>query len=403
MLGERERRPVRYARGMSEPALSRQDRTQILVAWAGWVVLAAVMAALVYGDPVGRSVTPNYRDAARAFMDSAPMYKPGAQGWLYLPSSAVLYVPFMLGPVWLGEVGYRIVITALYAWALWQVAVLASPRRLGDYFPAMTLLAMPLAAGAIRNGQMNIPLGASMALATAAMAAGRGWVAASWLALGWLTKPLGLILALLAGALKPRWIAPIGLSIIVATLLPFANLNWTYVAQIQREGVAKVFEAAGPTGVVYADLGGLLNTLGIDPPRALMTAIRVVAAFGTLALSWLALRRFATGQGWIIVFTLASAYLMLFNPRTEGVSYPILMPGLAALTCWAVFRDRVIGRSALLLVICVVMAAAHVVSKGGDVALRPAATLVLLGLLAADVLRARPVPTPPAPSPAAVH
>ena len=200
------------------------------------------------------------------------------------------------------------------------MAILASPQRLGDYFPAMTLLAMPLAAGAIRNGQMNIALDASMALASVAMAAGRGWVEAGWLALGWLTKPLGLILALLAGALRPGWIAPSLLLIFAGTLLPFANPNWTYVAQIQRAGASKVFEAAGPTGVVHADLGGLLNTLGIDPPRALMTAIRVVAAVGTLALSWLALRRFAPGQGWILVLTFASAYLTLFNPRTEGVS-----------------------------------------------------------------------------------
>jgi len=101
--------------GMSELALTRQDRAQIVVAWVGWAVLAIVVSVLVYADLVGRSVTPNYRDAAQAFMDSAPMYNPGAQGWLYLPGSAVLYVPFTLGPVWVGEIGYWIVITALYA------------------------------------------------------------------------------------------------------------------------------------------------------------------------------------------------------------------------------------------------------------------------------------------------
>jgi len=79
------------------------------------------------------------------------------------------------------------------------------------------------------------------------------------------------------------------------------------------------------------------------------------------------------------------------------------MPGLAALTCWAVFRDRANGRSVLLLALCLVMAAAHVVFKAGDVALHPAATLILLGLLAANVMFAREAVKSPAPPPAAVH
>jgi len=56
---------------------------------------------------------------------------------------------------------------------------MASPRGQGDYFPVMTLLAIPCAAGAIRNGQMNIPLGACMALAADALWRWRDWSAAA--------------------------------------------------------------------------------------------------------------------------------------------------------------------------------------------------------------------------------
>jgi len=59
------------------------------------------------------------------------------------------------------------------------VARMASPRGQGDYFPVMTLLAIPCAAGAIRNGQMNIPLGACMALAADALWRWRDWSAAA--------------------------------------------------------------------------------------------------------------------------------------------------------------------------------------------------------------------------------
>jgi len=96
-----------------------------------------------------------------------------------LPNSALLYSAFALGPRWFGEALYRVLITMLYAWGLWRVARMASPRGQGDYFPVMTLLAIPCAAGAIRNGQMNIPLGACMALAADALWRWRDWSAAA--------------------------------------------------------------------------------------------------------------------------------------------------------------------------------------------------------------------------------
>ena len=109
--------------------LAQRDRVCIGIAWCGWAVLAVVMAVMVIRDPEGRSVTPVYREALRAFFANEPMYHEGAKGWLYLPSSALLYWPFTLGPVWFGEALYRLVSTAFYAWAVWRVAILASPRR----------------------------------------------------------------------------------------------------------------------------------------------------------------------------------------------------------------------------------------------------------------------------------
>lgn len=363
--------------------LSPRDRTQIIAAWIGWAVLTLVMVVLVIREPVLRSVTPAYRNASDAFWTGGVMYQPGQHGWLYLPNSALLYSPFTLGPIWLGEAIYRVLMTVAFAWGLWSIARLASPRGKGDYFPLMTLLTVPVVAGSIRNGQMNVPLGACMALAAASMAAARTWPAAAWLALGILTKPTGIVMPMLVGALRPRVNFVLVPLVILVFALPFIKGDVPYALDLYRQGFAKMKEAAAPGAGTFADLTGMLSVVGVDPPLWLMTAARALAALITLGLAWLALRRNTPADGWILVLALACSYLMLFNPRTEGVGYPILMPPLTAITCWMLFRDRRLALGGLLLALCGIMATAHLFKPGGggDVFLRPLGTCVFIGVL----------------------
>ena len=354
-----------------------------------------------------RSVTPVYRKALAAFFANEPMYHEGAKGWLYLPSSALLYWPFTLGPVWFGEALYRLVSTAFYAWAVWRVAIRASPRRAAgasglqaaDYFPVMTLLAIPVAAGAIRNGQMNIALGAAMAVGFCELAAARYVIAAAWLSLGVWTKPPGVVPALLAMGVTPkvRFIASLVIGMILSVAVMHVNLNLAYVREQFHQGMAKVLEAGGPDVGVFDDLGGALSTFQVPAPEWLMTGLRVGAAVGVWVLSLVALRRRERGEAWVIILTLCASYLMVFNPRTEGVSYPILMPGLAAVTCWALFKYRCKIGSPIMLAINLVMMTAQFLfpllakllgsdGAGGDKALRPIATCLLMVILAVDVL-----------------
>jgi alpha-1,2-mannosyltransferase len=372
--------------------LSRQDRIQITAAWAGWAVLTLVMVVLVIIDPVNRSVTPNYRIASDAFWNRTEMYLPGQHGWLYLPNSALLYTPFTFGPVWLGEAVFRVVIAGLFAWGLWKVAVLASPRRAGDYFPLMTLLAIPITAGSIRNGQMNVPLGACMALSAVAMAGARTWPAAAWLALGVLTKPTGIVMPMLLGALRPGLLPKLIPLLVVVFALPLVRGDVGYAIELYRKGFEKMVEAARPGAGTFADLTGMLSTVGIESSHTVMTLVRAAAALATLVLAWLALRRWPVADAWIIVLGLACSYLMLFNPRTEGVGYPILMPPLTAITCWMLFRDRRLVVGGLLTGLGVLMGVAHVFSPGGggDVFLRPLGTIAFLALLIVMVLTGWP-------------
>jgi len=253
---------------------------------------------------------------------------------------------------------------------------------------------------------------------------------------------------MLAGALRPRTLVPMGLLVVASLSLPFLKPERGYVIEQYRAGIAKVMEAGDPGPDRFADVGGMLATMGIDVPADVLTVLRAAAAVGVLALSWVALRNsgadpiaswhrwfdragllkrevtdasagvgtsaggsspHAQGEGlahahaqaraqghnptqaqalaWVLVLGLASGYLMLFNPRTEGVSYPILMPALTAVACWTLFSCKAVGRGVLLIGLGVVMGVAHAFFKGGDTLLRPLGTAVFMGVLVWEVVR----------------
>src|SRR5687768_10391283 len=75
-------------------------------AWLLWGVLFLVIAVLIVrGDK--RTVVNHYRAAAHAWMAGEPLYNDTGHGFLYLPSSAVLFVPFAMLPDVLGDIAWR--------------------------------------------------------------------------------------------------------------------------------------------------------------------------------------------------------------------------------------------------------------------------------------------------------
>ncbi len=374
-------------------------------AWALWAVTAIVLCVLVAVKPDANSVTANYRLAALAWLEGRPMYAPGADGWLYPPQSAMLYVPFaapsMLGAQGLvvGECLWRVACVGLLALGVFRLSNLLNtrPATPSSWFFVMTLLTLPGAIGSLRNGQANVPLAATIVLTFEALARARWWGGVGWAILGLMTKPLGVVTLLLAGAVhctKLWWRMALGVGLFL--LLPLLHTDWTYALGQYREGIAKMSEAAAFDGRRFADLGGLLATFGLDPPDWLMTAVRGAAAVGVLGLVWLAHRRMPPHLAALVAVLLTAGYLVLMNPRTEGNSYVILAPGAAALACVALFgrgapTSRRGGVAAWLLVgACVVLGTAHLfnIGVGKDYWIRPLVAILLASAATAWVLRA---------------
>jgi hypothetical protein len=150
-------------------------------------------------------------------------------------------------------------------------------------------------------------------------------------------------MVLLAGALHPRRLSwRIGVALCAVLLFPFLTQRPDYV--LRQYGLAlEKFAVAGSASVAEfraADLTGILAFFGLEVPVKTLFSVRAIAGVATLAVSWLAMRRWAEPRASILLLAMAAGYLMVFNPRTESNTYVVLSPVVAVFAAWALLIDR---------------------------------------------------------------
>jgi hypothetical protein len=363
-----------------------------------WVAFLVVVTGVVLHEHERRSVTPAYRDATEAWWARRAMYDRDVHGFLYLPPAAVLYTPFARLPgVW-GGVTWRWTGMAVLATAAWRLAGLGGGSR-GTRFLVITLLTLPALAGSARNGQMNVPMAGLMAHAAVDLAVAHWWRAGLGLALGVALKPTTLPLAMLAAVLYPptSWRLALFLGALLA--LPLATADPGYVAAQYRAFVEKIPAAGTPPPGRWQDLTGIGQALGYEVPARVMTPLRLLAAVATLAVAWLArpVRDLALASA--AVLALGAGYILLWSPRTEGVTYVILSPVVGLFAAWALEADPRSRAGWLCIAIALVLGVSHLLTPGKwNTWMRPAVTLVFLGWLVPQLVLGRP-PAPADPGP----
>jgi alpha-1,2-mannosyltransferase len=112
----------------------------------------------------------------------------------------------------------------------------------------------------------------------------------------------------------------------------------------QWVGWTRMLASAGKLGLegLWANLFGLLGTVGLVTPPSVQAWIGLAAALATLALCAVTSRRHTPAQAVVLVLALHGCYLMLFSPRTEVNTYSALAPAIAVLCAqaWLVERRR---------------------------------------------------------------
>jgi hypothetical protein len=321
-------------------------------------------------SPLGeRSVTGVYRWGVERWWAREGLYTEGPHGFLYLPQAALVFAPFAALPPSVGEVLWRWAGIAACAWGLWRVCTLVFRERSGEAFLPATLLCLPALLGSAQNGQTNLAMAGLFVLAAADGATDRRWRCTLWLMLALACKPVALPVVLLLGAVRPRIIPQLLIGLACFAAAPFLHPDPAYVWSQYAQAPRKILTAGGQEEYIFSDVRGMLMDFGLAPDAwtiplgavklEVLTVVRALAAGVTLGLALLTswTRRGKPGaeptRSWLAV-ALGVAYILLFNPRTEGVTYAMMGPVVGVLGARALVARRW-GAAALLIAYALVL------------------------------------------------
>ena len=312
-----------------------------LLAWSIFAAVFLGMSVYLILNPTRTGVVPNYRFAATHWWDSTSMYPGGTHGFLYAPPFAVLFSPLnFLRPEVVGEILWRAFGFGLFGWGLWRLAgVLRRQQgRMGSSDPAFlwfVLLAVPASLASLNNGQTNLPLSASLVLGALTFRERKWNLAALFLNLSLVLKPIALAPWLLAFAVVPAMRSPLLLGIFGLVVLGFFHPNFPYAWGQWADFLEKLVRSYTPENLRVSDIFGAIGKAGFGIPPVWEKATRASACLGALIWVWRSYRfQGLTAASWALWVGTALIFT-LFNPRVETNSYVLISPLLAfAAVCY---------------------------------------------------------------------
>jgi hypothetical protein len=418
--------------------------------WVAWATILLLGCAVVVRHPEHPQANRAYARGARHWLAGDELYGEGGRGFIYLPQAAILYVPFTFLPRPLEDIAWRLITIGLFVAGTWRLCRLGQEGRgIELFFPLVTLFVLPKAWAGVIHGQATGAMAGLSMLALGEIHQRRWGRAAALLTFALACKPLAIVFVLLTAALyRPlAWRLAVGLALLLAA--PFlvkdpGYVTWQYLASID------MLEQAARMGQTrdWPHLFSLGGLAGLELTASARTVLRIAAALATLALGWLVCCREDMRQrelktenckmkteNWppgkanrvprkharpvkseipdlkseiettpsarvlLTIYAIATAYLLLFNPRTENNSYLILSPVIALIGARAYFVEGRRLRAALLSVGAVFIFAGHEVCghltpRAGMIWTSPLVCLLFAGDLAREIL----LPSAEAPS-----
>ena len=313
-----------------------------------WIGAFLVVLVLVLLAPDTRTVLSAYRYGSEEFLAGRPLYNIQSEmGYLYAPAFAALYVPLLkLGPHLGGLVWHTIGFAVLTFAAMRQVRKLG-----GGELPWLLsfglFLALPMALGAIRNGQATILLTGACWLLTLSALEGRRAETFFWASLAIIAKPTAIIMLLLVGALRLRLIPVLVLAVLFVLALPYAFAPASYLNDQYRVfgGMLTSMAVDNTSHFVPTDFTAPFTKMGLPIPEFGATIVRIVMALFTLSFVIWFDRKLERGTAGLAIFLTATFYMCVFNPRVEPNTYAMIAvpAGLAIALLWREERGGVLA------------------------------------------------------------
>jgi len=363
---------------------SSASEALIRTGWGCWLTFIVVVSIIVVVKGGDRSVVWYYHAASASWWAGQDLYSGQVDSFNYLPAFAVLFTPFhLMGPLLAGLLWRWLSFAALTV-GFWRLTRMISPDKAPLVLGIMLVLAIPGAAGMIRNGQATTIMTALMIHTVADMAEERWSRASLWLGLAVALKPLAIVLVLLSGALYRPMLWRLSAAVAVVLLLPFLAAGPGYVLAQYRAMGAQYGIAYGAAVGPWSELGMMMVKFGLPLPPAAMTALRLAAALATLGLAWLARERHNERLAAFYLLALCLCYLMLFNPANEENTYGALAGVVAASAAVALVRHRPAWIAACLVILCFALGSdgyGSLIFQATRLWFKPFVCIVFLGFL----------------------
>ncbi|MER9347208.1 glycosyltransferase 87 family protein [Mesorhizobium sp. M0227] len=313
-----------------------------------WIGAFLVVLAMVLWSPYTRTVWKAYIDGSEALLAGLPLYDTQSEmGYLYAPAFAALYTPIVkLGPHLGGVMWHSLGFAVLTYAAMRQVRKLGGDELMWLLSFGL-FLAVPMALGAIRNGQATILLTGACWLLTLSALEGRRAETFFWASLAIIAKPTAIIMLLLVGALRLRLIPVLVLAVLFVLALPYAFAPAGYLNDQYRVFAQMLTSMAveNTSHFVSTDFTAPFTTIGLPIPEFGATIVRMVIALLTLsAVIWFD-RRLEQGKAALAIFLTATFYMCVFNPRVEPNTFAMIAvpAGLAIALLWREERGGVLA------------------------------------------------------------
>jgi hypothetical protein len=331
---------------MNAPSTSSGNRYLQTIRCA-WLIVLLVICVRVGISPHRQSVySVDYVTAGWHWLHGQGLYT-ASRHFVYSPLVGAAFSPFAVLPLRLSNILWRLVCVAalVYTASAWLRSGLSGlgdvPSR-GSVSASTTtafLLLLPLAAGNLNVGQINVLVLAGTAAGVLAASRKHWNLAALLLAATGFMKIYPLAVGLLLALLYPRrfsWRLLLALAalFVLSLILQRPTYAWT-----QYGGWAAVLRGDDRLDIdlysSWRDFGFLLRACGV-PLSDQAYRVMEVAAGGALAVFlWLGQQRWGWSETRLCggVFALGCAWMLLFGPATEAATYVVLsLPVCATLT-----------------------------------------------------------------------
>jgi hypothetical protein len=308
------------------------------VTWTAWFVCVALMLS----SAVRRLAVQHefaiyeYLEFIRTFWAKSPLYVPESlHGFHYLPIMLIIGTPLSWVNIQLAGAIFGALSVAFFSFGVVRIAQQIAPTRSAAAAGCILVISVMAALIALHLLQMQMPMTAAMLCAAAAGMRGHWRAYVAWLLLAVALKPLAIVMVLLSVVTIPRTGVPFMVGIAALLLFPFTVQDWGYLAHEYVNYVRQLLHITDADPSIWgnqAEFSTLLKTLGLELGAHTRLAIRLGAALVTLLLAWRLARQGSARATSFALLLLSTCYIGLFNPRQEGMSYLVVVPGLAALS-----------------------------------------------------------------------